>query len=79
MPRHAEPILYAEVVGFGMSGDAYHITLPPADGEGARKCMAAALQDAGMDPNDVDYLNTHGTSTPAGDVGETERHQACVW
>ena len=63
--------IYAEVVGFGMSGDAYHITLPPADGEGARKCMTAALRDAGIDAADVDYLNTHGTSTPAGDIGET--------
>ncbi|MEX0977078.1 MAG: beta-ketoacyl-ACP synthase II [Woeseia sp.] len=63
--------IYAEVIGFGMSGDAYHITLPPADGEGARKCMVAALHDAGLNPAEVDYLNAHGTSTPAGDVGET--------
>lgn len=63
--------IYAELIGFGMSGDAYHITLPRADGEGARKCMTAALRDAGIDAADVDYLNAHGTSTPAGDVGET--------
>ena len=63
--------IYAELIGFGMSGDAYHITTPPADGEGARKCMTAALNDAGIDPSDVDYLNAHGTSTPAGDIGET--------
>jgi 3-oxoacyl-[acyl-carrier-protein] synthase II len=63
--------IYAELIGFGMSGDAYHITLPPADGEGARKCMVAAMRDAGIDPSDVDYLNAHGTSTPAGDIGET--------
>lgn len=63
--------IYAEVTGFGMSGDAYHITLPPADGEGARKCMTAALRDAGVAASDIDYLNTHGTSTPAGDIGET--------
>lgn len=63
--------IYAELIGFGMSGDAHHITLPPADGEGARKAMSAAIRDAGIDPSDVDYLNAHGTSTPAGDVGES--------
>ena len=63
--------IYAELIGFGMSGDAYHITLPPADGEGARKCMAAAIRDAGIDAADIDYLNAHGTSTQAGDISET--------
>ena len=63
--------IYAELIGFGMSSDAYHITLPPADGEGARKCMTAAIRDAGLDATDIDYVNTHGTSTPAGDIGET--------
>lgn len=63
--------IYAEMIGFGMSGDAYHITSPPEDGEGARKCMVAAMQDAQLDPSDLDYLNAHGTSTPVGDKGET--------
>ena len=63
--------IYAELLGFGMSGDAYHITLPPADGEGARKSMEAAIRNAGIEPGDIDYLNAHGTSTPAGDVGES--------
>jgi 3-oxoacyl-[acyl-carrier-protein] synthase II len=63
--------IYGELTGFGMSGDAFHITSPPEDGEGARKCMAAALVDAEIDPGEVDYLNAHGTSTPVGDVGET--------
>lgn len=63
--------IYAEMIGFGMSGDAYHITSPPEDGEGARKCMVAAMQDARLDPADIDYLNAHGTSTPVGDKGET--------
>jgi 3-oxoacyl-[acyl-carrier-protein] synthase II len=63
--------IYAELIGFGMSGDAHHITAPPEDGEGARKCMVAALMDAAINPSDVDYLNAHGTSTPVGDIGET--------
>jgi 3-oxoacyl-[acyl-carrier-protein] synthase II len=63
--------IYAELIGFGMSSDAYHITLPPADGKGASQCMNAAIRDAGIDASDVDYVNTHGTSTPAGDIGET--------
>ena len=63
--------IYAELIGFGMSGDAFHITSPPEDGEGARKCMVAAMNDAGIDPSEVDYLNAHGTSTPVGDKGET--------
>ena len=63
--------IYAEVVGFGMSGDAYHMTSPPEDGRGAALAMRNALRDAGMNPSDVDYINAHGTSTPAGDVAET--------
>ena len=63
--------IHAEFAGFGMSSDAYHITLPPDDGEGAHRCMSLALRDAGLDATDVDYINAHGTSTPAGDVIET--------
>jgi 3-oxoacyl-[acyl-carrier-protein] synthase II len=63
--------IYAEVVGFGMNSDAYHMTLPSQSGEGARDCMRLALDDAGMAPDAVDYINAHGTSTPAGDIAET--------
>ena len=63
--------IYAEVVGFGMSGDAYHMTSPPEDGRGAALSMRNALTSASMNADEVDYINAHGTSTPAGDVAET--------
>jgi 3-oxoacyl-[acyl-carrier-protein] synthase II len=64
--------IYAELVGFGMSADAYHMTQPPAGGEGAARCMRYALRDAGLNATDIDYINAHGTSTPAGDIAETQ-------
>jgi 3-oxoacyl-[acyl-carrier-protein] synthase II len=63
--------IYAEVLGFGMSGDAYHMTLPSKGGEGAARCMQMALQNAKLDGSKIGYINAHGTSTPAGDVCET--------
>ncbi len=63
--------VYAELVGFGLNSDAFHMTQPVADGRGAAKCMNLALTDAGLNAEDVDYINAHGTSTPAGDIAET--------
>ena len=64
--------IYAEIVGFGMSSDAYHMTSPPENGEGAALAMVNALRDAGLNPSQVGYINAHGTSTPAGDKAETQ-------
>jgi 3-oxoacyl-[acyl-carrier-protein] synthase II len=64
--------IYAELAGVGMNSDAYHMTAPSENGSGARDCMLLALQDAGLEPTTVDYINAHGTSTPAGDIAETK-------
>ncbi len=64
--------IYAELSGFGMSGDAYHMTAPSENGEGGGRCMVNALRDAGLDTSAVQYINAHGTSTPAGDVAEVQ-------
>ena len=64
--------IYAEVLGIGMTSDAYHMTLPPPNGEGARDCMLMALKDGRLNTDQVDYINAHGTSTPAGDIAETK-------
>lgn len=70
--------IYAELVGSGMSSDAFHMTMPSKGGEGAARCMKNALADAGLNPEQVDYINAHGTSTPAGDTAETDAVKAAL-
>jgi 3-oxoacyl-[acyl-carrier-protein] synthase II len=70
--------IYAELPGFGMSADAFHMTAPCDDGEGAARCMTNALRNAGINTTDVDYINAHGTSTPLGDIAETIAVKRCL-
>jgi 3-oxoacyl-[acyl-carrier-protein] synthase II len=69
--RERDVPIYAEMVGYGLSGDGYHMTSPPPDGSGAARCMTSAIDDAGITPDRIDYINAHGTSTPLNDLCET--------